>query len=135
MFVYLFFNEFVNFHPFKLECQVDKKDHFRHLLLFAFNRDGKDAKAAQAAREICAVYGEDAMNERTAQRWFTRFKAGNFNLEDMARSGRPVEFDEDLLNELIREIHVNRPENWLRRWIVLIGSFVCTLDKWERFKN
>ena len=29
-----------------MECQVEKKKkHFQHLLLFAFNRDGKDAKA------------------------------------------------------------------------------------------
>jgi hypothetical protein len=32
---------------------LKKNEHFRHLLLFAFSRDGKDAKAAKAARDIC----------------------------------------------------------------------------------
>ena len=72
-------------------------------MLFAFNRDGKDAKAAKVAREICAVYGEDAMPERTARWWFSRFKNKKFNLKDAARSGRPVGFDEDRLNHLLHE--------------------------------
>ena len=46
-----------------MDCQVDKNLHFRHLLLFAVNRG---QKASKAARDICAVYGEDAMAERTA---------------------------------------------------------------------
>lgn len=41
-----------------MECQVDKKENFRHLLLFAFNRG---AKATEAAQEIYEVYGEEAM--------------------------------------------------------------------------
>jgi len=86
-----------------MECQVEKNEHFRHLMLFAFNRDGKDAKAAKAAREICAAYGEDAMPERTARWWFSRFKNKKFNLKDAARSGRPVGFDEERLNHLLHE--------------------------------
>ena len=60
-----------------MECQVDKNEHFRHHLLFAFNRG---AKTTEAAREISAVYGEDAMPVRTAQYWFAKFKNGNFDL-------------------------------------------------------
>ncbi len=83
-----------------MECQVDKNEHLRHLLLFAFNQD---FKAAKAARQICAMYGEDAIAERTAQKWFSRFKEGHFDVTDNPRSGRPVEFDEDRLNELIHQ--------------------------------
>ena len=50
-----------------MEFRFDKKVHFRHLLPFAFNRDGKNAIAAKAAHEICAVYVENAMPGRTAQ--------------------------------------------------------------------
>ncbi|XP_076054424.1 histone-lysine N-methyltransferase SETMAR-like [Oratosquilla oratoria] len=42
------------------------------------------------------------MTERTAQKWFKKFRSGNFNLEDAPRSGRPA-FDEDALNQLIYE--------------------------------
>uniref|UniRef100_A0A914ID48 Mos1 transposase HTH domain-containing protein n=1 Tax=Globodera rostochiensis TaxID=31243 RepID=A0A914ID48_GLORO len=50
-----------------MDPQVDKNEHFRHLFLFEFN---KGSKATEAAQNICAVYGEGATNERTAQRWF-----------------------------------------------------------------
>jgi DNA-binding MarR family transcriptional regulator len=40
------------------------------------------------------VYGEDAVNERTCRKWFSRFRAGN-DLNDVALSGRPVDVDDD----------------------------------------
>lgn len=45
-----------------------------------FYQKGKNAK--QTANKICAVYGEGALIERTVRKWFSRFKAGDFNLED-----------------------------------------------------
>jgi hypothetical protein len=68
-----------------MECQVEKNEHSRHLLLYEFNRG---SKAAEAARNICAVYGEDSIAERTAQKWFARFRQGNFDTSDTPRSGR-----------------------------------------------
>jgi hypothetical protein len=44
---------------------VEKNEHFRHLVLYEFNLG---SKATEAARNICAVYGEDSMAERTAQK-------------------------------------------------------------------
>ena len=83
-----------------MECQVDKIEHFRHHLLFAFNRG---VNATEAAREICSVYGNGAMPESTARRWFSRFKNGNFYLKDRSHTGRPTVFDEDRLNQLLHE--------------------------------
>jgi hypothetical protein len=68
-----------------MECQVEKNEHFRHLLLYEFNRG---SKATEAAQNICAVYGEDSVAERTAQKWFASFKQGNFDMSDTPRSGR-----------------------------------------------
>ena len=59
--------------------------------------------AANAARDVCAIYGEGAVSVRTVQRWISRFKNGNFDLKDAARSGRPIELDEDRLDQLIHE--------------------------------
>ncbi|XP_078051850.1 uncharacterized protein LOC144477998, partial [Augochlora pura] len=58
-------------------------------------RKGKNA--TQAANKICAVYGEDAVAERIVRKWFARFKAGNFDLEDQERPGRPSTTDEDMI--------------------------------------
>ena len=46
-----------------MDCQVDKKSHFRHLL-FDFNRGQNSSKAA---RDICVVYGEGAITEKTVR--------------------------------------------------------------------
>ena len=46
-----------------MECQVEKLEHFRQILLFVFNRG---VKAAEAASNICAVYGDNA-TERARQ--------------------------------------------------------------------
>jgi hypothetical protein len=47
-----------------MECQVKKNEHFRHLLLYECNRG---SKAAEAAQNICAAYGEDAIADGTAR--------------------------------------------------------------------
>jgi hypothetical protein len=39
-------------------------------------------KAMAAAKTICDVEGEGAVNERTAQWWFKRFASDNLSLED-----------------------------------------------------
>ena len=83
-----------------MEFQVEKNVHFRHLFLFAFNRG---FTAAKAAHDICVVYGENAMAERTARYWFAKFKEENFDLKDARRSGRPTELDEGQLNQLSHE--------------------------------
>jgi hypothetical protein len=62
-----------------MECQVENNEHFRRLLLYEFNRG---SKAAEAYRNICAVYGEDSVAERRAQKWFARFTQGNFDMSD-----------------------------------------------------
>ncbi|KOC58661.1 Histone-lysine N-methyltransferase SETMAR [Habropoda laboriosa] len=46
---------------------------------------------------------EGAIAERTARDWYAKFKNGNFDLKDAPRSGRPVEFDEERLNQLLHE--------------------------------
>ncbi|KOC69306.1 Histone-lysine N-methyltransferase SETMAR [Habropoda laboriosa] len=37
---------------------------------------------ANAAKRLCSVCGEGAASERTAQKWFKRFKEGNESLDD-----------------------------------------------------
>ena len=71
---------------------MEKLEHFRHILLFEFNRG---AKAVEAARNICAMYGDNAIGKSMARKWFSRFKEDRFDISDTPRSGRPSGFDED----------------------------------------
>lgn len=54
-----------------MECQVEKYEHFRYLLLLAFIQG---SKAAKAARDVCAVYEEGVIAERIARDWYVKFK-------------------------------------------------------------
>ena len=83
-----------------MEYPGGKKQHFRHLLFFAFHRG---QKAAEAPRDICMVYGEGVIDKPMARKWFAKFKNGNFDIDNTPRSGRPSEFDEDHLTALLEE--------------------------------
>lgn len=81
-------------------CQLDKIYHLRHILLFEFNRG---SNASESARNICGVYGKGFVAERTARKWFSRFKNGNFDMSDEQRTGRPSGFNEERLEVLLQE--------------------------------
>ena len=72
----------------------------RVLLLHEF-RLGR--KATEAARNIRSTMSKDVLSIRTAQRWFNQFNEGNFKLEDLPHSGRPLEVNIDVLKQLIEE--------------------------------
>ena len=46
-------------------------------------------------KNICAVCGEGAVTDQTCQKWFVKFHAGDFLLDDAPWSGRPVEVDRE----------------------------------------
>ena len=47
------------------------------------------------------MYGKDAVTDRTCQKWFAGFCAGDCLLDDAPRLGRPVEVDSDQIETLI----------------------------------
>ena len=71
---------------------MKKLQHFRHILPFEFSRG---TEAVETARNICAVYGDNAIGESMARKWFSRFMEGRLNICDTPHSGRPLGFDED----------------------------------------
>ena len=75
-----------------------KKQHFWHIMLYYFKK-GKNATKRQ--KKICAMYGEGAATDRTRQKWFAKFCAGDFSLEDAPWSSRPDEVDSDQIETLI----------------------------------
>ena len=78
----------------------ENKVHFRHILLYYFK---KGKRAAEAHRKICGVYGDDALTERAAQKWFAKFRSGDTSLEDGPRNGRPTEVDSNDIKALVEQ--------------------------------
>ena len=80
----------------------EKKQHFWHIMLYYFKK-GKNTTEMQ--KRICTVYGEGAVTDRMCQKWFVKFCAGDFSLDDATRLGRSVEVDSDQIKTL-RTINV-----------------------------
>ncbi|XP_053976446.1 histone-lysine N-methyltransferase SETMAR-like [Hylaeus volcanicus] len=100
----------------------ENKVHFRHLMLFYYR---KGTNATQPANKICAVYGEGAVAERMARKWFAKFKDGNFNLEDEVRSGRPSTTDKDQIKTLVE----NNPHYTTRNLAEMLNLSKSTIHE------
>ena len=72
----------------------------RGVLLHYFNMK---KTAAESNRILVEFYGEHALAEPTCQKWFARFKSGNFGLEDEERPRQPKKFEEEELEALLDE--------------------------------
>ena len=57
--------------------------------------------AAESHRILVEIYGENAQAERTCQKWFARFKSGDFGMEDEERPGQPKKFEDQELEALL----------------------------------
>lgn len=62
----------------------------RKLLKYEFLRG---ANAPTAADRVNKAHGPKTITERTAHRWFSKFKLGKTEVEDQKRSGRPKTID------------------------------------------
>ena len=63
------------------------KQHFQHSMLYYFKKEKTQLKC----KKICAVHREGAVTDRMSQKWFVKFRAGDFLLDEAAQLGRPVE--------------------------------------------
>ena len=79
---------------------VPEKVFLRGFLLHYFNIK---KTAAESHSILVGVYGEHALAERTCQKWFARFKSGDFGLEDEERPGQPKKFEDEELEALLDE--------------------------------
>ena len=52
-------------------------------------------------KKICAVYGEGAVTDRMYQKWFSKFCAGDFSLDNAPQSGRQGDVDSEQIATLI----------------------------------
>ena len=79
---------------------VFEKVFLRGVFLHYFNMK---KTAAESYRILVEVYSEHALAERTCQKWFARFKSGDFGLEDKERPGQPKKFEDEELEALLDE--------------------------------
>jgi hypothetical protein len=57
----------------------------------------RNVRPAEIYRQVCEVYGEDAMSDRMVRRWCRMLSEGRKNAHDNDRGGRPSLVTADLL--------------------------------------
>ena len=53
-------------------------------------------EATEATSNIYGTMGKDVLSTHIAQHWFHRFKNGNFELNDLPHTGKPLQVDRNL---------------------------------------
>ena len=66
----------------------ENKQHFWDIMLYYFNRGKMKLKCK---KKICTLYAEDAVADQMCQKWFVKFRAGDFSRADALCSGSPGE--------------------------------------------
>ena len=82
-----------------LILKMEEKRNIFSILCFVISRKVKTNRNAK--KKIYAGYGEGAVTDQMCQKWFEKFCAGDFLLDDAPRSGKPVEVDSDQIETLI----------------------------------
>ena len=62
----------------------------------------KVKNTTETQNKICAVYGEGAVTDQTCQKWFARFRAGDFSLDNALQSGRPIEVNDNQIETFVK---------------------------------
>ena len=60
----------------------------------------KKESAVQATKNLCDMFSEIAITFKICQRWFEKFRKGDFS-KDISRSGRSSHIDGDVLRTMI----------------------------------
>ena len=72
--------------------------------MFYYFKKGKNVTETQ--KKICTVYGEGAVTDGMCQKWFVKFHAGDFSLNNAPQLGRPLEVDSNQVKMFIEKINV-----------------------------
>ena len=76
-----------------------KNATFFGVLCFIISRKVKTQ--LNAKKKISAVYGKGAVTDQMCQKWFVKFHAGDFSLDNAAQPCKPGEVNNDQIETLI----------------------------------
>ena len=81
-----------------LISKTEEKSNIFSILCFIASRKVKTQ--LKHTKKICALYGKRVVTDRTCQKLFAKFRAGDFSLDDAPWLGRPDEVDGDRIKAL-----------------------------------
>jgi hypothetical protein len=81
------------------DCEIQSVTHFLNV---------RNVKPADIHRQICEVYGENAMSDGMVRKWVRQFNKGRENVHDEARSGQPSVVSDHLVRAVDSKVHEDR---------------------------
>ena len=72
----------------------------------------KGKNSTEMLEKISAVYGEGAVTGQTCQKWFLKFHARDFSLDNISWSGKPVEVDSNQIINWEQSILYHAGDSW-----------------------
>ena len=85
---------------FNMTKFVSNKEHLWTALIFCFHLK---KTAAESYRLLGEAYGEHAPSQKTCERWFQRFKIGDFDVADKEHGKPPKKYEDVELQALLDE--------------------------------
>jgi len=82
---------------------LKKKSNILGIICCIISRKVKTTTEMQ--KKMCAVSGEGAVTDGMCEKQFAKFRAGDFSLDNMPQSGRPVDVDGDQTETLTENKH------------------------------
>lgn len=79
---------------------VPDRLHIRNVILFLFLSGLNEPETEKRIKE---TYPNNAPSNFMVHKWISRFKTGDYSMEDEQRSGRPLELDLDALKDIVEE--------------------------------
>lgn len=84
----------------KMSNFVPENSHLREALIFCFHLK---KKAVEAHQMLVEAYGEHAYSKSQCERWFQKFKSGDFDVRSEERGHAPKKFEDTELQALLDE--------------------------------
>lgn len=80
--------------------------------------------AGESHQRLCQAFGKTVISLRTCHDWFSRFRSGDYSIEDKPRSGRPSEVDDHALRQLVEA----NPRLTSREMVATLGCSHSTIE-------
>lgn len=80
-----------------------EKGYLRYYIWYEFQ---EESNVSVACKTLCDMLGSEVVNVRSCQRWYAKFRFGNFSLKEDRRPRRPSMVDSNILRSMLEVTHI-----------------------------
>ena len=91
--------------------------------------------AVESYRLLREAYGKFVPSQDACERWFRRFKSGDFEVAGKDHGKRPKKFEDVELQALLVEDDSQAQNNSSSNWALVNKLFPIDYERWESFRR